>query len=52
MGIALMPKDGKDFQTLYNCSDDAMYMAKNMERAVEGVKGCWLWNRIFYICTI
>lgn len=28
LGIALMPKDGEDFQTLYNCSDDAMYMAK------------------------
>lgn len=28
MGIALLPKDGEDFQTLYNCSDDAMYMAK------------------------
>jgi len=28
LGIALMPKNGEDFQTLYNCSDDAMYMAK------------------------
>lgn len=28
LGISLMPKDGEDFQTLYNCSDDAMYMAK------------------------
>lgn len=28
LGIALMPTDGEDFQTLYNCSDDAMYMAK------------------------
>lgn len=28
MGIALLPEDGRDFQTLYNCSDDAMYMAK------------------------
>ncbi len=28
MGIAITPKDGTDFQTLYNCSDDAMYMAK------------------------
>jgi polar amino acid transport system substrate-binding protein len=28
LGIALMPNDGIDFQTLYNCSDDAMFMAK------------------------
>ncbi len=28
LGIALVPKDGEDFQTLYNCSDDAMYMTK------------------------
>jgi len=29
-GIALIPQDGKDFQTLYNCSDDAMYSAKKL----------------------
>ena len=28
LGIAIMPKDGEDFQTLYNSSDDAMYIAK------------------------
>ena len=28
LGIALMPRDGVDFRTLYNCSDDAMYMSK------------------------
>jgi polar amino acid transport system substrate-binding protein len=28
MGIALLPRDGVDFRTLYNCSDDAMYMSK------------------------
>jgi diguanylate cyclase (GGDEF)-like protein len=29
LGIALIPKDGHDFQTLYNYADDAMYTAKN-----------------------
>lgn len=29
LGIALIPKDGCDFQTLYNCADGAMYAAKN-----------------------
>jgi polar amino acid transport system substrate-binding protein len=29
LGIALIPKDGHDFQTLYNYADDAMYAAKN-----------------------
>lgn len=29
IGIALIPKDGVDFQGLYNCADDAMYNAKN-----------------------
>jgi diguanylate cyclase (GGDEF)-like protein len=29
LGIALIPQDGKDFQTIYNCADDAMYSAKN-----------------------
>lgn len=38
LGIALMPKDGMDFQTLYNCSDDAMYMAKKLGKS----------NYIFY----
>lgn len=28
VGIALIPEDGNDFQTLYNCADDAMYSAK------------------------
>ncbi|MGD9568823.1 MAG: putative bifunctional diguanylate cyclase/phosphodiesterase [Sedimentibacter sp.] len=28
IGIALLPQDGSDFQTLYNCADDAMYSAK------------------------
>lgn len=30
LGIALMPTDGNEFRTLYNCSDDAMYMAKKL----------------------
>jgi len=29
LGIALIPQDGNDFQTIYNCADDAMYSAKN-----------------------
>jgi diguanylate cyclase (GGDEF)-like protein len=29
LGIALIPQDGKDFHTIYNCADDAMYSAKN-----------------------
>jgi diguanylate cyclase (GGDEF)-like protein len=29
LGIALIPKDGHDFQTLYNHADDAMYAVKN-----------------------
>ena len=29
LGIALIPQDGNDFETLYNCADDAMYSAKN-----------------------
>lgn len=29
IGIALIPKDGMDFQGLYNCADDAMYSVKN-----------------------
>jgi polar amino acid transport system substrate-binding protein len=29
LGIALIPRDGNDFQTVYNCADDAMYSAKN-----------------------
>jgi len=33
IGIALMPKDGQDFQTLYNSSDDAMYTAKRVKRS-------------------
>jgi len=33
LGIALMPKDGTDFQTLYNCSDDAMYMSKKLGKS-------------------
>lgn len=33
LGIALMPKDGIDFQTLFNCSDDAMYMAKRLGKS-------------------
>lgn len=33
LGIALMPKDGMDFQTLFNCSDDAMYMAKRLGKS-------------------
>jgi len=28
LGIALIPQDGNDFQTIYNCADDAMYNAK------------------------
>ena len=28
IGIALLPQDGEDFQSLYNWSDDAMYSAK------------------------
>ena len=28
LGIAILPEDGSDFQTLYNRSDDAMYAAK------------------------
>lgn len=28
VGVALIPMDGNDFQTLYHCSDDAMYNAK------------------------
>lgn len=28
IGIALIPQDGNDFQTIYNCADDAMYNAK------------------------
>lgn len=30
LGIALLPKDGSDFQTIYNCADDAMYSAKSL----------------------
>lgn len=29
VGIALIPQDGNDFRTIYNCADDAMYTAKN-----------------------
>lgn len=29
IGIALIPQDGNDFQTIYNCADDAMYSAKS-----------------------
>lgn len=29
LGIALIPQDGRDFQTIYNCADDAMYSSKN-----------------------
>jgi polar amino acid transport system substrate-binding protein len=29
LGIALIPQDGHDFQTLYNEADDAMYAAKS-----------------------
>lgn len=28
LGIALIPQDGNNFQTIYNCADDAMYSAK------------------------
>jgi len=28
IGIALIPDGGEDFQTIYNCADDAMYSAK------------------------
>lgn len=30
LGIALIPQDGNDFQTIYNCADDAMYSAKGL----------------------
>ncbi|MFA9377616.1 MAG: putative bifunctional diguanylate cyclase/phosphodiesterase [Lachnotalea sp.] len=30
IGIALIPENGVDFQTLYNCADDAMYSAKSL----------------------
>jgi polar amino acid transport system substrate-binding protein len=30
LGIALMSTDANDFKTLYNCSDNAMYMAKKL----------------------
>lgn len=33
LGIALMPEHGTDFQTLYNCSDDAMYMSKKLGKS-------------------
>lgn len=33
MGIALSPQDGEDFQSLYHCSDDAMYSAKKMGKS-------------------
>lgn len=30
LGIALIPDDGKDFQTVFNCADDAMYSVKKL----------------------
>ena len=33
MGIALIPQDGNDFQTIYNCADDAMYSAKKIGKS-------------------
>ncbi|MDW2800046.1 bifunctional diguanylate cyclase/phosphodiesterase [Clostridium boliviensis] len=33
LGIALMPEHGTNFQTLYNCSDDAMYMSKKLGKS-------------------
>ncbi|MEG1895080.1 MAG: diguanylate cyclase [Oscillospiraceae bacterium] len=29
IGIAVAPRNGEDFQSLYKSADDAMYLAKN-----------------------
>lgn len=39
LGIALIPQDGHDFQTLYNEADDAMYAAKS-----AGKNQFWFYN--------